>query len=401
MGTAQFGAMTAAQAAVIQTADLVHIDTVDLRALSSTALRGLTDAQLDALTTDQLTSLSTSQIASLTTSQVSHLTTDDLNALTSSQFSSFTSTQIAALTTDQFSQLDTAHIQALTTLQIDGLTVEQVQAITTDQIAGLETADIASMSMTQIAGIDGDQFTAMTDDQRNAMFMTSPIVLDLDGNGVHTTAAANGVNFDLNATGSANKVGWVSATDGLLVVDRNHDGQINNGTELFGSATRTADGKMAGNGYVAMAQEDSNHDLKLDASDASFKDLRVWVDANQDGRTDTGELKTMEELGIQSLDLHALAGTEVDNGNLLGLVSSYTSTDGAQHAMADVWFAKDVTPAAATVSLSDVLAAPTADLMPGLTSAAVTPVTSTQASIGGVATGSLLDDDSNKPLPLI
>jgi transcriptional antiterminator Rof (Rho-off) len=405
MSSGQFAAMTATQAAAIQTADIAGIETADLRALSSAAVRGLSDAQIGALTTDQLTALSTAQISAMTTAQVANLATADLNTFTSAQFSAFTSAQIGALTTDQFSALDTAHIAALTSTQIDGVTVAQIQSITTDQIAGLETADLASMTMTQVAGISGGQFAAMTDAQRDAMLSVSPIVLDLDGNGVHTTAAANGVNFDLNATGTVNKVGWVSATDGLLVMDRNHDGKINDGSELFGSATRTNDGKLAGNGYVAMAQEDTNHDLKLDANDAHFKDLRVWVDANHDGKTDAGELKTLGELGITSLDLHAKTGTEVDNGNLLGLVSNYTTTDGAKHEMADVWFTKDTTPAAETtakVSLSDVLAAPTTDLMPGLTSGAVSSGTTPPAHTGAVPpSSSVLDDDSNKPLPLI
>jgi hypothetical protein len=167
-------------------------------------------------------------------------------------------------------------------------------------------------------------------------------------------------------------------------------------------ATIGANGQRAGNGYAAMAFEDTNKDLKLDANDAHFKDLRVWVDANQDGKTDTGELKTLEELGITSLDLRAQAGTEMDNGNMLGLVSGYTTKDGAEHAMADVWFAKDTaTPAAANVSIHDVLAAPTADLTAGLTSSAVTQASTaaSHASIGAVPR-SLLDDD-NKPLPLI
>jgi hypothetical protein len=85
------------------------------------------------------------------------------------------------------------------------------------------------------------------------------------------------------------------------------------------------------------------------------------VDGNHDGKTDAGELKSLEELGIASLDLNAAKGTGVDNGNLVGLVSSYTTTDGAKHDMADVWFAKDVQPQKAEetttkVSLTDVLA---------------------------------------------
>jgi hypothetical protein len=62
------------------------------------------------------------------------------------------------------------------------------------------------------------------------------------------------------------------------------------------------------------------------------------VDGDSDAITDAGELKSLADLNIASLDLQAQAGTTMDQGNLVGLVSSYRTTDGAQHAMADVWF---------------------------------------------------------------
>ena len=230
-------------------------------------------------------------------------------------------------------------------------------------------------------------------------------MLDLDGNGVRTIAAHNGVLFDLNATGTAHKVGWASASDGLLVMDRNHDGKINDGTELFGVATVMADGSRAGNGYAAMATLDSNHDGHLTQADKQFADLKLWVDANSNGRTDGGELHGLAEFGVVSLDLKGLAGTEVDNGNLLGLVSSYTGADGTHHAMADVWFAKDVVPgAAAAPPLHELLAGPVTDLLPGAPAAAAP---TSAASTGPVSTAmvsvdrSLLPVDDNKTQPLI
>ncbi|RYF06079.1 MAG: hypothetical protein EOO40_09550, partial [Deltaproteobacteria bacterium] len=76
------------------------------------------------------------------------------------------------------------------------------------------------------------------------------------------------------------------------------------------------------------------------------------------------EFHGLADLGIVSLDLHATVGTRVDNGNLLGLVSSYTTTDGGTHDMAGVWFAKQaVAPSEESlkVSLHDVLAASAPD----------------------------------------
>jgi hypothetical protein len=108
-----------------------------------------------------------------------------------------------------------------------------------------------------------------------------------------------------------------------------------------------------------LAQEDSDQDGKVSATDASWQSLRVWVDANQDGITDAGELKTLDDLGISSLSLAAQRGTEIDNGNLLGLISSYETVDGQQHEMVDVWFSKDI-------SADDVLAAAPTDLLAAL-----------------------------------
>jgi len=227
----------------------------------------------------------------------------------------------------------------------------------------------------------------------------SPIVLDLNGDGVSTVSAAHGVNFDLNATGHANKVGWASSTDGILVMDRNGDGKINDGTELFGVATVKADGTRAGNGYEAMKIEDTNHDGKLSAADANFDKLKVWVDANQDGISEAGELKGLADFGIVSLDLHAASGTTVQNGNLLGLVSSYTTADGAKHDMADVWFGKaaatDATAAKELpVQLADVLAAPTADVLGG-SSAPTVAATQTTAHAAVHVDHKLLADDEH------
>jgi len=188
------------------------------------------------------------------------------------------------------------------------------------------------------------------------------------------------------------------------VMDRNHDGRINDGSELFGVGTRNAAGQRAGNGYDAMALEDSNHDAKLNAADAHFNDLRLWVDANHDGVSAANELHTLAEYGITELNLQASAGTQVDHGNLLGLVSSYTTADGNQHAMADVWFAQEHGNAkeGLPVQLSDLLAAPAADLLPGAPAGgSLTAGAGTTATAGVAARGLLDDDEFNKNLPLI
>jgi hypothetical protein len=366
----------------------------------------MTTTQIQAFTTDQTHVLTTAQIAAFNTDQIKALQTDDMQAFTSTQIAAFTSGQIAALSTTQLRQFDSDDLSALTTAQIAGLTTDHIRSITTDQLPGLETADIAKMNMAQAYAFTSDQVNAMTTDQSNALWLATPIVLDLDGNGINTLAAAQGVNFDLLGHGQTHRWGWVGGNDGLLVMDRNGDGIINDGRELFGAGTVLADGKQGADGFTAMRQEDSNHDGKLDASDLHFKDLRVWVDANHDGKTDAGELKTLADLGIVEMNLSAKTGTEVDNGNVLGLVSDYKTADGSSHALTDVWFAREggAEGAAAPVSLGDVLAAPSAPVLQEAVSAGGSPAGTPS---NGLQVSHLLiakrpeDDDQQSATPLI
>jgi hypothetical protein len=142
------------------------------------------------------------------------------------------------------------------------------------------------------------------------------------------------------------------------VLDRNHDGQINSGSELFGSATRLANGLTAPDGYAALRELDTNHDGVIDSKDAAYSDLKVWIDSNSDGVTEAGELKTLASLNIASVGVNAQVGTATDNGNLLGLTSTYETTDGAIHSAADVWFLADkassVVPAVAVAAAPQV-----------------------------------------------
>uniref|UniRef100_UPI0037BEF987 hypothetical protein n=1 Tax=Ideonella sp. TaxID=1929293 RepID=UPI0037BEF987 len=155
--------------------------------------------------------------------------------------------------------------------------------------------------------------------------------------------------------------------------------------------------QRAGDGYQAMRWEDSNNDHMLSNADANWNQLQVWVDGNSNGVTDAGELKSLADLGITSLNLQAATGTEVDNGNLLGLVSDYTTADGATHAMADVWFAKGEAPAPA---LGELLAAPAEGLLQE-TSQAATVAQAAPAAVMAPNLASLLDDEALRRQVLI
>jgi hypothetical protein len=166
----------------------------------------------------------------------------------------------------------------------------------------------------------------------------TPLVLDLNGDGVRTTDAAHGVLFDAGNTGMMARTAWADSHDGLLVRDINGNGAIDHGGELFGEGTLLANNDQAANGFAALAQHDANQDSKIDGQDAVFKELLVWQDGNSDGVSQADELHSLTDLGITSLNLAATSGNTVDNGNLHGLESSYTTIDGKAHELTDVWF---------------------------------------------------------------
>jgi hypothetical protein len=311
---------------------------------------------------------------------MANLTVADVAAFSTAQISVLRVSQVAALSLQGVSALTTAHAQALNT--------EQIAALNTTQVSWLPVDDIAAMTSTQQLAFSSADYAAMTPAQRDALVVSTPIVLDLGTDGVHTLAASQGVSFDLDATGHATTVGWVAPTAGLLVLDLNHDGRINDGSELFGAATVLPNGQRAGNGFAALAAQDSNHDHRITAADAQFQSLEVWADANHDGKTDAGELKSLAELGIVELDLSPADSTTVDHGNLIGQVSSYKTGEGQVHQMADVWLAKmpivahEAAPSAASPRLSELLVAPAADTaLPGAPAAPGAVATPTQAPL--------------------
>jgi len=122
------------------------------------------------------------------------------------------------------------------------------------------------------------------------------------------------------------------------VRDLSGDGVINDGSELFGSATRLPDGSLAKEGFQALGALDANADGRIDASDPASAELRVWVDADSDAVTDPGELKTLAEAGVGSIQLNPQVSTQMDEGNLIGLTSSFETTDGQTREIVDVWF---------------------------------------------------------------
>jgi Ca2+-binding RTX toxin-like protein len=174
----------------------------------------------------------------------------------------------------------------------------------------------------------------------------SPLILDLDGDGVETTHISAGTHFDHDGNGFAEATGWVGAQDGLLVMDRNANGRIDNGHELFGNNTLLPDGSYASNGFAALAALDGNGDGKVSAADSAWSQLRVWKDANANAVADVGELLTLAAAGVSSIatacsPLHAIEA----NGNEHLQAGTYTTTAGTARTIEDVWFAANTTSA--------------------------------------------------------
>ena len=155
-----------------------------------------------------------------------------------------------------------------------------------------------------------------------------PLALDLDGDGIETRGANGQVVFDHNNDGVKTGTGWLRPDDGLLVLDRNSNGTIDNGGELFGVDTVKSDGTKATDGFDALYDLDSNKDGVFDAKDTRFADVRVWRDLNQDGVSQSNELSTLAANNIRSINLSKTSTTtSLGNGNTQTATATYTRTD--------------------------------------------------------------------------
>ena len=149
----------------------------------------------------------------------------------------------------------------------------------------------------------------------------SPVVLDLAGNGFDLTDVTHGVMFDIEGDGVKEPLSWTSllSDDVFLVLDRNGNGFVDNGTELFGNyslQSRPPAGETR-NGFLALVEYDKvenggNNDGRLDEFDGIISFLRLWKDSNQNGASEPSELQSFEQVGLKSIDLNYKESRKVD-----------------------------------------------------------------------------------------
>ncbi len=159
-----------------------------------------------------------------------------------------------------------------------------------------------------------------------------PLVIDLNGDGfITSTPLHDAFFFDEFNTGFGVQTAWVAEDDGLLAIDLNNDGRINDGSELFGTSSLLPQGGFASTGFDALAAYDSNQDGQINSTDLAWSQLRVLKG--------DGNLLSLEEAQIDSINLSSvLVGTDDSNGNKVVSQGSFVRSDHQSGLIQDLQF---------------------------------------------------------------
>ena len=170
---------------------------------------------------------------------------------------------------------------------------------------------------------------------------SDPLVLDLDGDGIELLGLGSGVQFDVDADGVLETTGWVGPDDGLLVMDLDGSGAIENMSEVF---SEVFNGGNYTDSVAALATLDTNNDQVISAEDTQFDEILVWQDGDSDGVSTEAELSTLADHGISALDLDVVATDETVSGNAIDAVGTVEFDDETTGTFAEVTFVLDGAP---------------------------------------------------------
>jgi len=153
--------------------------------------------------------------------------------------------------------------------------------------------------------------------------VSDPIVVDLDNDGIELLRIFEGPNFDMWSVDRLQAVGWVHPDDAFLAYDRDGNGMIDNGSELFGNVNQGY-----ADGFAQLAELDMNADGMITAEDVAFDSLLLWQDSNSDGKSDTSELRHISAIGITSIPCIGESSDLIIAGNRVGVTAHATAETG-------------------------------------------------------------------------
>ena len=166
--------------------------------------------------------------------------------------------------------------------------------------------------------------------EQEEMQKTDPLAFDLDGNGIQTTGVKHGIQFDINADGKTEQSSFISGNDAFLAYDKNGNGVIDNGSELFG------DQNGAANGFEELKKYDDNHEGSIDKNDAIYSQLQLLsVDKSKQQK-----LSSLADQGIESINLNYNNQHQAINYyDSIEQTGQFKRSDGSSGSVADILLA--------------------------------------------------------------
>ena len=178
------------------------------------------------------------------------------------------------------------------------------------------------------------------EDAGNAQPPRDPLIIDLGKTDIELCPISDGVNFDLDNNGFAERTAWIGKEDGFLALDRNNNNKIDNGGELFGDQVRLTNGEKASSGFEALNELDDNENKLIDKDDECFSKLLIWVDENHNGKSEREELKKLKDYDIKEIYLDQLEKKTVDEstGTMLAEFAKVVYEDDTDTIIGEFWF---------------------------------------------------------------